>query len=59
MIVPVLFLDLIISIYHSVAFRLYKIPLVKRSDYIIYDRMQLDYLNIFQKINCHYCSYVN
>lgn len=59
MIFPVLILDLFITIYQFFAFRLYKIPMVKRSDYIIYDRFQLDYLNVIQKINCHYCSYVN
>lgn len=59
MIIPALVLDLFVSIYHSVAFRLYKIPLVKRNEYIIFDRWELNYLNIIQKINCHYCSYVN
>lgn len=59
MIIPALFLDLILFIYHQVAFRLYRIPLVKREEYIIYDRAQLDYLNLIQKVNCMYCSYVN
>jgi len=58
-IIPALILDLFITIYQFFAFRLYKIPRVKRKDYIFYDRWELDYLNIFQKLNCHYCSYVN
>ncbi len=59
MIIPVILLDFFVTIYHWVAFPLYKIPKVQRSDYIIYDRRFLDYLNIIQKINCLYCSYVN
>ncbi len=59
MIVPVIFLDICISLYHFIGFSLYRIPKVKRSDYIIYDRKFLDYLNIIQKIQCLYCSYVN
>jgi hypothetical protein len=59
MIVPVIILDVFITVYHCVTFSLYRIPKVKRSDYIIYDRRFLDYLNIVQKVNCLYCSYVN
>jgi len=59
MIVPALFLDLFLFVYQNTAIRLYKIPLVKRSDYISFDRKELDYLNWIQKINCLYCSYVN
>lgn len=59
MIIPALFLDLFLLIYQNTAIRLYKIPLVKRSDYITFDRKELDYLNWIQKINCLYCSYVN
>ena len=28
-------------------------------DYLIFDRYQLAYLNILEKINCAYCSYAN
>lgn len=59
MIFPAIFLDLFLFIYQQTAIRLYKIPLVKRSDYIVFDRKELDYLNTIQKINCLYCSYVN
>lgn len=58
-IIPAIILDIFITIYQFFAFRLYKIPKVNRKDYIVYDRLQLDYLNILQKVNCHYCSYVN
>lgn len=59
MIIPALFLDLMLFIYQQSAFRLYWIPLVKKEDYVIYDREKLHYLNIIQKINCMYCTYVN
>jgi len=57
--VPVFMLDVFLFVYQQTAFRLYKIPLVKRKDYIVYDRRYLDYLNWIQKFNCIYCSYVN
>lgn len=59
MIIPTIFLDILMFFYMHICFRLYKIPLVKRRDYIIYDRGLLSYLNWIQKINCLYCSYVN
>jgi hypothetical protein len=59
MIIPALFLDIMLFIYQNIVFRTYGIPLVKRINYIVYDKWQLDYLNIIQKINCIYCSYVN
>ncbi len=59
MIVPWIFLDISLTIYQHTAFRLYKIPLVNRSDYIMFDRKHLSYLNLIQKINCLYCSYMN
>lgn len=59
MIIPAVILDICLTVYHAVAFPLYKIPKVKRSDYIIYDRKFLDYLNVVQKVHCLYCSYVN
>lgn len=58
-IIPALILDLFLLMYQNTAIRLYKIPLAKRSDYIVFDRKQLAYLNWLQKINCIYCSYVN
>ena len=59
MIIPAIILDIFLFIYQQTALRLYKIPLVKRSDYIVFDRKKLPYLNIIQKINCMYCSYFN
>jgi hypothetical protein len=57
--VPALFMDLVVSIYHSICFRIYGIPRVKRSDYIVIDHQNLAYLNWIEKMNCIYCSYFN
>lgn len=59
MIIPAVILDIFLEIYHRVCFPLYWIPTVKRSDYFIYDRRFLAYLNWFEKLNCLYCSYFN
>lgn len=59
LIIPLVIFDIGISIYQSVCFRLYGISLVKRSRHIIFDHQHLAYLNIFEKINCLYCSYAS
>ncbi len=59
MIVPFLFFDIFLEIYHRVCFTLYGIPKVKRSNYIVIDRHKLAYLNLMQKLNCVYCGYGN
>ena len=56
---PMLLLDLFITIYQHICFRAYGLPRVKRSDYFVYDRAHLAYLNLIEKINCAYCSYGN
>lgn len=59
MIIPAIFLDICITLYQHTAFRLYRIPRVRRWDYIVFERRYLDYLNWIEKVNCLYCSYVN
>lgn len=59
MIIPAVVLDVFLFIFQKTAFRLYRISEVKRSDYIVYDRQFLSYLNTLEKINCLYCTYVN
>ena len=54
---PALFMDLVVSIYQAVCFRVYGIPRVRRDDYIVVDRHQLQYLNLLEKLNCVYCGY--
>lgn len=59
LIIPVLLLDVLVSVYQTVCFPVYGIPRVRRSDYLAFDRGQLAYLNALEKLNCAYCSYAN
>ncbi|HSG66736.1 MAG TPA: GNAT family N-acetyltransferase [Gammaproteobacteria bacterium] len=59
MVVPFAILDLALTIYQAVCFRLYRIPRVRRGDYIVIDRQHLSYLNAVEKLNCVYCGYAN
>jgi len=59
MIIPLAFLDLMVTIYQHICFRLYNIALVDRSNYVVMDRHQLAYLNGIEKFNCVYCGYGN
>ena len=59
MVVPFLLLDVSLSVYQAICFRLYGIARVRRSDYVVMDRHHLSYLNVFEKINCLYCGYGN
>ena len=56
---PMVLLDLSVTVYQHICFRAYGIARVKRSDYFVYDRAHLAYLNLLEKINCAYCSYGN
>ena len=58
-IVPLLLLDLFLFCYQHICFPLYGIPKVRRSEYLVFDRTDLPYLNLVEKINCAYCSYGN
>lgn len=59
LIVPLLFLDFGLSIYQTICFPVYRIPKVRRADYIVMDRWHLSYLNFMEKFNCAYCAYAN
>jgi hypothetical protein len=59
MIVPLVISDLFVSFYQAVCFPVYKISKVRRGDFIVIDRHQLAYLNIFEKFHCIYCAYAN
>jgi hypothetical protein len=56
---PLAFLDLVISIYQALCFGIYGIPKVCRGDYLLLDRNRLAYLNFLEKLNCAYCAYGN
>jgi hypothetical protein len=56
---PMLVLDVFVTVYQRICFPIYGIARVKRSDYFVYDRTHLAYLNVIEKVNCGYCSYGN
>jgi hypothetical protein len=59
LIIPLVVLDLFVTIYQAVCFPVYGIPKAKRRDYLVFDRHHLAYLNALEKLNCAYCSYAN
>ena len=59
LVVPIALLDLWLSVYQAVCFRMYGIARVRRSAYVVIDRHHLAYLNGIEKLNCVYCSYAN
>ena len=59
MVLPILLVDLWASLYQAICFRVYRIPQVRRSDFIVIDRQRLAYLNWIETLNCVYCDYGN
>ena len=59
LVLPMLLLDLWISVYQWTCFPLYGIARVRRRSYFVIDRHKLAYLNAIEKANCMYCSYAN
>jgi hypothetical protein len=59
MIIPAIVLDMMLFIYQLAVSRVFKIKFDKRSNYIVFDRQYLGYLNLIEKFNCLYCSYFN
>jgi hypothetical protein len=57
--VPLVLLDLFVTLYQTVCFPVYGIPKVERHKYIAFDRHHLAYLNGVEKLNCAYCAYAN
>lgn len=57
--IPFLLLDLFVTTYQTLCFPIYRIPKVRRSEYLVFDREDLPYLNAIEKFNCFYCSYGN
>ena len=56
---PMVLLDVAVTLYQTICFPVYGIARVKRSDYFVFDRSHLAYLNLLEKFNCAYCSYGN
>jgi hypothetical protein len=57
--VPFLLMDAFVTLYQAICFPVYRIPRVRRRDYLVFDRAGLPYLNLLEKFNCFYCSYGN
>ena len=55
--IPFLVMDVFVTFYQAICFPIYRIPKVRRSDYLVFDREDLPYLNIIEKFNCFFCSY--
>jgi len=58
-IVPLLLVDLAVTLFQTISFPIYGIAKVARADYIVLDRHHLAYLNAIEKLNCVYCGYAN
>ena len=59
MAIPLLMLDLCVSVYQWACFPVYGIRKVRRADYLVFDRRHLGYLNFIEKFHCTYCEYGN
>ena len=59
MAIPLALVDLCVTFYQMTCFPVYRIAKVRRSDYFVYDRRHLAYLNGFERFHCTYCAYVN
>ncbi len=56
-ILPLLVLDAFVSLYQLLCFPIYKVKAFRRSDYIVFDRQELKYLDWISKFHCTYCAY--
>ncbi|ADL00059.1 hypothetical protein MMB232_00708 [Brevundimonas subvibrioides] len=59
LILPLALIDLWASAYQAVCFRAYRLPRVRRRDYLVFDREALAYLNWIERLNCWFCEYAN
>ena len=59
MVFPMLMMDLCVSFYQWSCFPIYGITKVRRTDYFVFDRHHLGYLNFIEKFHCAYCEYAN
>lgn len=59
MIVPLVILDLSVTLYQLICFPIYRVARVRRGDYIVFDRQQLEYLNVIERFHCSFCAYAN
>jgi hypothetical protein len=59
LLLPLIAIDLWVTLYQSICFRVYGIARVPRRQYFTIDRHKLAYLNGIEKVNCTFCSYAN
>jgi hypothetical protein len=59
MVLPMLLIDACVSVYQWACFPIYGITKVRRSDYLVFDRHHLGYLNAIERFHCTYCEYGN
>jgi len=59
MIIPLLIVDVFVTLYQWTCFPIYGIKRVSRQHYIVFDRHHLSYLNFIEKFHCTYCEYAN
>lgn len=59
MVVPLVILDLSVTLFQASCFPIYGIAKARRSDYIVLDRHHLGYLNVIERFHCEYCAYAN
>ena len=59
LIVPLLILDLSVTLYQALCFPIYRIARVRRAHFIVLDRQHLEYLNFIEKFHCTYCAYAS
>ncbi len=59
LIIPLMLVDVWVGLYQAVCFRAYGIARVRRSDYMVFDRQHLAYLNWIEALNCRFCAYAN
>lgn len=56
---PLVLLDLWVTVFQALSFRIYGIPTVRRRQDFVIDRHKLAYLNGIEKLHCFYCSDAN
>ena len=59
MAIPLALLDFFVTLFQASCFPIYGIASVRRSDYIVFDRHHLGYLNFIERVHCEYCAYAN
>lgn len=59
LILPIVLIDLWVTIYQFICFRVYGVAPVRRGRFMVIDRQHLAYLNGIEKLNCVCCGYAN